>query len=57
MIGFISSWLHTHSLITLTQWQYSAVSHLHQLQSTVAHALGLSIHTSRLLATDLDAQL
>jgi hypothetical protein len=34
--------------------QYSVISHLHTLQSTVAHALGFSISTSRLLATDLD---
>jgi hypothetical protein len=33
------------------------MSRLHQLQSTVAHALGLSRSTSRLPATDLDAQL
>jgi hypothetical protein len=31
IIGFISSWLHTHSL---TQRQYSAMSRLHSLQST-----------------------
>jgi hypothetical protein len=48
----------THSLlITLTQWQYNAVSHLHQLKFTVAHALGFSVHTSRFPATDVDAQL
>jgi hypothetical protein len=49
----------THSLINYTQThrQYSAVSHLHQLQFTAAHALGFSVHTSRLPATDLDVQL
>jgi hypothetical protein len=57
MIGFISSWV-THSLIiTLTHRQYSVISRLHSLQSTVAHALGISRSTSRLPATDLDAQL
>jgi hypothetical protein len=33
------------------------MSRLHQLQFTVAHALGFSCSISRLLATDLDAQL
>jgi hypothetical protein len=55
MIGFISSWIHT-LIITLTQRQYSAVSHLHTLQSTVAHALGFPVSTSRFPAMDLDAQ-
>jgi hypothetical protein len=31
-------------LITLKYRLYSAISHLHNLQSTVAHALGLSFH-------------
>jgi hypothetical protein len=53
---WIYSQLVTHSVvITLTQRQYSAVSHLHQLQFTVAHALGFSVSTSRFPATDLDA--
>jgi hypothetical protein len=33
MIGFINSWLHTHSLIMLTHWQYSTISHLYNLHS------------------------
>jgi hypothetical protein len=33
------------------------MSRLHQLQFTVAHALGFSRSTSRLPATDIDAQL
>jgi hypothetical protein len=33
------------------------MSRLHTLQSTVAHALGFSVHTSRLPSTDVDAQL
>jgi hypothetical protein len=48
----------THSLInyTYTQAIQFYVSHLHTLQSTAAHALGFSVHTSRLPAMDLDAQ-
>jgi hypothetical protein len=47
----------THSVvITLTHRQYGAVSHLHRLQFTVAHALGFSVHTSHLPGTDVDAQ-
>jgi hypothetical protein len=37
-------------LITL---KYSVFADLHNFQFTVAHALGLSVFTSRLLATDL----
>jgi hypothetical protein len=56
MIGFISTWF-THSyLITLTYRQYSAIAHLHHLQTTVAHALGFSISTSHFPATDLNTQ-
>jgi hypothetical protein len=48
----------THSLlITLIHRLYNAVSHIHQLKSAVAHALGFSVHTSRFPATDVDAQL
>jgi hypothetical protein len=32
------------------------MSRLHQLQFTVAHALGFSVSTSRFPGTDLDAQ-
>jgi hypothetical protein len=46
---------HVH-LITRTYRQYSAIADLHYLQHTVAHALGFSLSTSRLLATDLDTQ-
>jgi hypothetical protein len=55
MTGFISSWLHS-LIITRKHRQYSAVSHLHTLQFTAAHVLGFSLSTSRLPATDLDAQ-
>jgi hypothetical protein len=54
MIGFISTLVtHIHSLIHI---YYSAIADLHDLQFTVAHALGLSISTSRLLATDLNTE-
>jgi hypothetical protein len=47
-----------HSLIiTLKHGQYSAMSRLHQLQFTDAHALGFSLSTSRLLAAEVDAQI
>jgi hypothetical protein len=50
MIGFIGTWLQV-PLITL---KYSAIADLHYLEFTVAHALGISVFTSRLLATDLN---
>jgi hypothetical protein len=70
MIGFINSRLHpllygceTWSLtlreerrLRVFENRVSAVPHLHTLQYTVAHALGFSRSTSRLSATDLDAQ-
>jgi hypothetical protein len=40
--------------ITLTYNQYSAINDLHTFQFTVAHALGFSVSTSRILATDLN---
>jgi hypothetical protein len=56
-VAFISI-LVTHSLlITLKYRQYSAIADLHTLYSTVAHALGFSVSTSRLLATDLRQKL
>jgi hypothetical protein len=56
MIAFIST-LVTHSLlITLKYRQYSANADLHPFQFTVAHALGFSVATSRLLATDLSTE-
>jgi hypothetical protein len=49
-IGFIASY-------TFTQLgdyrQYSIVADLYTLQFTVTHALGFSVFTSRILATDL----
>jgi hypothetical protein len=50
MIGFIAPY-------TFAQFgttgHYSAIAFLHTLQFTVAHALGFSAFTSRILATDL----
>jgi hypothetical protein len=50
MIWFIDTY-------TFTQFgttgNYSAIAILHALQFTVAHALGFSVFTSRILATDL----
>jgi hypothetical protein len=47
----------THSLtITRKHRQYSAMSRLHQLQFTIADALGFSVSISRFPATDLNAQ-
>jgi hypothetical protein len=48
----------THSLINYTYTMaIQFISSLRQLKSTVAHALGFSVHTSRFPATDVDAQL
>jgi hypothetical protein len=47
----------THSVVIILIYrQYSAISHLHQLQFTVAHALGFSVSTGRFPTTDLDIQ-
>jgi hypothetical protein len=49
MIGFIDT-LYTPLRAT---GNYSAIADLHTLHSTAAHALGFSVFTSRILATDL----
>jgi hypothetical protein len=49
MIGFITPYTFT----TRDYRQYSAIAILHTLHVTVAHALGFSLFTSRILATDL----
>jgi hypothetical protein len=49
MIGFID----TLYIPLGTTGNYSAIADLHTLQFTVTHALGFSIFTSRILATDL----
>jgi hypothetical protein len=50
MIGFIG----TSVTISLNYNYYGAIVDLHNLQFTVAHALGFSVSTSRLLATDIN---
>jgi hypothetical protein len=52
MIGFIS----TSVTISLSYTQYSAIADLHTFQSAVANALGFSVSTNRLLATDLNTE-
>jgi hypothetical protein len=53
MVGFIG----TSVTVFLSYNYYSAIAYLHNLQFTVARALGLSVFTSRLLATDLNTKL
>jgi hypothetical protein len=55
MIGFISN-LVTNSLNYSQYRQYSAITDLHTLHFTVAHALGFSVFTSH-LATDLNTEI
>jgi hypothetical protein len=52
MIGSISTLVTT----SLNYRQYSDIADLHTLQFAVAHALGFSVSTSRLLATDLNTE-
>jgi hypothetical protein len=52
MIGFIG----TSFTVCLTYNQYIAMADLHNLQFTVAHALGFLVSTSRLLETDLNTE-
>jgi hypothetical protein len=52
MIGFIA----TSVTISLNYNQYRAIAHLLTFQSNFAHALGLSVSTSRPLATDLNTE-
>jgi hypothetical protein len=52
MIGFIS----TSVTSSLNHTYYSAVADIHTFQSTVAHALGFSVLTSNLPATDLNTE-
>jgi hypothetical protein len=53
MNGFIGTSVTT---ISLNCDHYSAIADLHTFQFTVAHALGFSVSTSRLLATDLNTE-
>jgi hypothetical protein len=52
MIGFIGTLV----TISLNYNQHSAIADLHNLEFTVAHALGFSVSISRLLATDLNTE-
>jgi hypothetical protein len=56
--GFWIGWLDLLTLVhtTRTYSQYSATADLHNLQFTVAHALGFSGSTSRILVTDLNTE-
>jgi hypothetical protein len=49
-------WTVTSVTSSLNYNYYSAIADLHNLQFTVAHALGFSVSTSRLLATDLNTE-
>jgi hypothetical protein len=48
-------WIYWHFGYTLSL-NHSAIADLHNFQFTVAHALGFSVSTSRLLATDLNTE-
>jgi hypothetical protein len=52
---FVSNvWIYWHLIHTTRHYNtYSAIADLHTLQFTVAHALGFSAFTSRILAKDL----
>jgi hypothetical protein len=50
----LDDWIYCHLIhITRDYTQYSAIAILHTLQFTVANALGFSVFTSRIQATDL----
>jgi hypothetical protein len=51
-LDLLAPWLQ----VLLIILKYSAIADLHNLQFTVAHALGLSAFTSRLLATDFNTE-
>jgi hypothetical protein len=55
MMGFIST-LVTTSPNHIYYRQYSAIADLHTYQFTAAHALGFSVFTSYLLATDINTE-
>jgi hypothetical protein len=52
MIGFIDT-LYIHTVRDYRQYSYSAINILHTIQFTVTQALGFSVFTSHILATDL----
>jgi hypothetical protein len=53
MIGFIA----TYTFTTRDYRHYSSIAVLHTFQFTVTHALGFSVFTSRILATDISLSL
>jgi hypothetical protein len=52
-------WINWHFgyTLTLNYNYYRAIADLHNLQSTVTHALGFSVITNRLLVTELRVSL
>jgi hypothetical protein len=49
----LDDWIYWHPIHSARDYkQYSAIADLHTLQFTVAHALGFSVFTSRILAVD-----
>jgi hypothetical protein len=51
-MDLLASWLQ----VLLIALKYSAIADSRNFQSTVAHALGFSVSTSRLLATELNTE-
>jgi hypothetical protein len=56
MIGFIDTYVYTFTQFGTTG-NYTTIAILHTFQFTVAQALGVSVLTSRILATDLSQEL
>jgi hypothetical protein len=54
MIGFISTFVTHTLLVTLKYRQYSGIADLHTFEFTVAHTLGFSVSTSRLVSVGLN---
>jgi hypothetical protein len=52
MMDLLAHWLQ----VLLIALKYSAIADLRTFQLTAAHALGFSVFTSRLLATDLNSE-
>jgi hypothetical protein len=50
----LDDWIYWHLIHSTRSYRkYSSIADLHTLQLTVTHALGFSVFTSRILATDL----
>jgi hypothetical protein len=52
-MDLLASWLQ----VLLITPKYSVIADLHNVQFTVAQALGFSVSTSRFLATDLNTEI